>query len=484
MLEKYIEKNIFRQIYLCQQLYQKKEITLQDMAERLNVCTITISNDLDLLEESFESEITSFEKSRSSCRASFDPSYSLLELTQRIYRRSDFLRVLNDFLKGDTHWSEIAEKEFLSTSKIYQIRATIFSFADELGYLLPNHQIQFPEKDLRCLLLTIARYTGDCSAIPFNKLVASSAEKLIDYVEKHFFARDYPLDEREMIVLGIQLSSQRARHAPIAFSNEEKESAEQTPLFRLLREGLKTLEFAVCANEHELFFIYSLFNARNYLCNNLELLKKDFEVVYQNHIQRYPEIEKLLRELRTSLNISLENELLFKKAFLPFIRSTWADMQLFQPDLLYLIDKDQQSFYQAIQTVLKKWSAASQASIRWNDNLVRKLTVTLELLRKNNFAEKTELYIVAPSDFNFLYYRKRIEALLDDHFLISYMIYNTLNEVVDDVFFCSKRLIVCDTALYQKGLGSENTLIFPVSLKTIDKTCFEINRIVHSIEKA
>ncbi|MBO0454136.1 helix-turn-helix domain-containing protein [Candidatus Enterococcus murrayae] len=483
MLERYIEKNIFRQVYLCQQLYQKKEIDLQTMAERLKVCTITINNDLLVLNELFNQEITTFKKNRNICKVSFDPTYPLLELTQRIYRRSDFLRVLNDFLIGNTHWSEIAEKEFLSTSKIYQIRANIFSFSEELGCLQQNHSFAFSEKDLRNLFLAIARYTGDRSAIPFNKVIAAAAEKLIDYVEEHFFARYYPTNERELIILGIQLSNQRARHFPILFSEKEKASARQTPLFKLLREGIKNLDSTICANEDELFYIYSLFNARNYLCNNLELLQKDFEVVYQNHIQRYPAIEELLQELRFSLNISPENELLLKKAFLPFIRSTWADMQLFQPDLIYLLDKEQQTLYQTIQTILEKWSAACQTTIHWNTNLIRKMTLILDLLLRNTFDEKIELYIVAPSDFNFLYYRKQLESLLDDHFVISNMIYNTLNEVVDDVFFCSKRVIVCDTALYQTDLGSENTLIFPVSLKTIDETCNEINQIVRPNEK-
>ena len=207
MLERYIEKNIFRQVYLCQQLYQKKEITLQAMAERLNVCTPTITNDLEALKESFTQEIISFERTRNTCKLFFDPAYSLLELTQRIYRRSDFLRVLNDFLIGNTHWSEIAEKEFLSTSKIYQLRADIFDFADELGYSCSKQQLKLPEKDLRYLLLAIARYTGERSAIPFNKMIASAAEELIDYVEEHFFARDYPESEREIIILGIQLSN-------------------------------------------------------------------------------------------------------------------------------------------------------------------------------------------------------------------------------------------------------------------------------------
>lgn len=251
----------------------------------------------------------------------------------------------------------------------------------------------------------------------------------------------------------------------------------------MIQAGIKNLQSSICVNEDELFFIYSLFNARNYLCNNLELLQKDFEVVYQNHIQRYPEIEELLQQFHFSLNIPLENELLLKKAFLPFIRSAWANMQLFQPDLIYLLDVEQKELYQTVQTILIDWSTRYRPNIHWNDNFIRKMTLTLDLLRKNTFDEKIELYIVAPTDFNFLYYRKQLENLLDDHFTISNMIYNTLNEVVDDVFFCSKRIIVCDTALYQADLGSENTLIYPVSLQTINNTCYEINQLVRPIEK-
>lgn len=484
MLKRYIEKNIFRQVYLCQQLYQKKRISIQLMAERLNACTVTINNDLDLLKETFGQEIATFERTRDTCFIAFDSTYSLLELTQRIYRRSDFLRVLNEYLKGNTHWAEIAEKEFLSTSKIYQIRKDIFTFAKELGYPYSSHAIDFPEKDIRYLLLAISRYTGDASAIPFNKMVATAAEELITYVEEHFFARAYPENEREIIISGTLLSSQRARCFAIHFSEEEKQMAQQTPLFALLQTGVKKLTSSIFTNEEELYFIYSLFNARNYTCNNYELLQKDFEVVYQNHIKRYPEIERLLQQLRSSLEIPAENELLLKKAFLPFIRSTWANLQLFQPDLIYLKDRHQLQTYQEIKHVLNQWSNTCCTSIQWNENLVCKMTLILDLLRKNSFNQKIELYIVTPSDFNFLYYQKHLSDLLDErHFVISNMIYHTLNDVVDDVFFCSRRIIVCDTALYQQNLGSENTLIFPVSLQTIDETCFKINQLMHPTEK-
>ena len=159
-------------------------------------------------------------------------------------------------------------------------------------------------------------------------------------------------------------------------------------------------------------------------------------------------------------------------------------MQLFQPDLIYLVDKEQRTMYQEIQKILEQWSTLNQTNIHWNENLIRKMTLTLDLLRRNTFDEKIELYIVAPSDFNFLYYRQQLETLLDDRFIISSMIYNSLDEVVDDAFFCSRRIIVCDTALYQADLGSENTLIFPISLKSTTETCFKINQTARSVEKS
>ena len=122
------------------------------------------------------------------------------------------------------------------------------------------------------------------------------------------------------------------------------------------------------------------------------------------------------------------------------------------------------------------WAQQNQQSIRWNDNLVRKLTVLLSLLPDAEKSEHLEVYIVAPSDFKYLYYRQQLEERLDEHFTLSNMIYHQLNEVVDDVFFCTKRMIVCDASLYQEGLQTENTKIYPVTFSTLASVILAINQ--------
>lgn len=483
LLENYIEKNIFRQTFICHQLYLKKKISIKETAKALDSCPTTINNDIEVISEVLSEEIADFEHLGNFCIMNFKVKSSLQILTQKICKRSNFLLVLNDYLLGSLNWTEIAEKEFLSTSKIYQIRTQVFSFAEELGYLNDNKKVSIPEKDLRYLLLSLSIYTGDRSAIPANNIIKNASERLITFVEKHFFSRVYPHDERQIILLGIQLSCHRARHSEITFSFEEKEAAKKTPLFNLITAGLKALNISICANEEELFFIYSLFNARPYLCNNLELLKKDLEVVYQNHIHRYLPVENLFNQIKVTFKISKQDEILLLKAFLPFIRSSWANMQLFQPELFYILKKDQLDIYYNLLELLNTWAKENNQNIKWNDNLVRKITLTIDVLKGDILDEKIDLYIVTPSDFKFLYYKRQLNAILDDHFNVSDMIYNSLDEVIDDNFFCSKRIVICDESLLSENSCSNNVKIYPVSINSITEKCFEINKSVRLRKK-
>ena len=47
MLERYIEKCVIRQVYLCEQLYEKESVLIDRLAEQLDVCPATIINDID-----------------------------------------------------------------------------------------------------------------------------------------------------------------------------------------------------------------------------------------------------------------------------------------------------------------------------------------------------------------------------------------------------------------------------------------------------
>lgn len=329
MLEHYLEKNIFRQVYLCEQLYDKKTLQIHDAAEQLEVCPVTVRSDLDTIIDLLEPHIQLVEKGRNSCTIIFDHSYSQLELTQTIYQNSNFLSILSQYLTGERSWSAMADSVFISLSKVYTIRNDLMKFLTEMNYLTKDGETIIPEKDYRYLLLAIIRYTNQTQLVSITPPLERACQQLINYIERHFFSRNYPVEEKQLIQLGIAIGLQRAKTNPVFFTSEEKELAQHTPLFQLIHTGLQQNDFSLCRTEDEQFYVYSLFNSRNYLSNSLELMQKDFTVVYQNHIKYNPLIDHLAQRLSNTLKLSSEDQLLFEKAFLPFIRSTWADTQIF-----------------------------------------------------------------------------------------------------------------------------------------------------------
>lgn len=482
MFDKYIEKNISRQVYLCERLYEQRQLRVKEAAEKNNVCSTTIHHDLAILQERFPEELVLEKCGRDQYQAEF--TLPLTDLRWQLCRGSDFLRCLRRYLAGAASWQEIAEAEFISQSKAYQVRSQVQAFFEELGYQRLAERYLIPEKDYRSLLLALDYFLGDQEAFQENQQVGRACEQLIGYVEQHFFLRRYPETERRRIFQGIKIGIERGRKHPVHFAKADCQQAVGTPLFQLLQQGLQTLDAGLCCGEAELYYLYSLFNARSYLCNNFELLKKDFAVVSRNHLFNCPQFRNLVEELQSGLGIAADNELLFTKALLSFVRSTWGDLQVFQTEQLCLLSPKQQPVYQKLLAILATWSQQYGINSRWNQNLLRKLAATCSLLMENDQLGIPEVYIAAPTDFAYLYYRQKLELLLDDRLHVSDMICNRLEELTDDVFFCGQRLIFCDASLYQADAGSELTQIFPITMESAPQVIMDVNRLLYQAPTA
>lgn len=474
MFDKYIEKNISRQVYLCERLYEKRQLRVKEVAEKNDVCSATIHHDLAVLQERFPEAVVIKKCGRDQYQADF--ALSLPELRWQLCRESDFLRCLRRYLVGEASWQEIAEAEFISQSKVYQVRSQVQAFFEELGYQKAAERYVIPEKDYRSLLLALDYFLGEQAVFKENQQVGLACEQLISYVEQHFFLRRYPENERRRIFQGIKIGIERGHSQPVVFPSADCEHAARTPLFQLLQKGLQTLDAGLCCGTTELYYLYSLFNARSYLCNNFELLKKDFAVVSRNHLYNCPQFRDLVEQLQSGLGISADNELLFTKALLSFVRSSWGDLQVFQTEQLYLLSPKQLPVYQKLLAILEQWCRQYAINSRWNQNLLRKLAGICDLLTEQGQRGIPEVYIVAPTDFAYLYYRQKLELLLDERLRVSDMICNRLEELTDDVFFCGQRLIFCDASLYQADAGSELTRIFPITMESATTVILEVNR--------
>lgn len=466
MLERYIEKNILRQVYLCEQLFEKQAIDIDEVAEQLTVCSVTINHDIENVIGLLQYCISDYAKSKNTCSVHFKAGISLMELTQFIYAQSYFLKFLCYHLEGKTNYTELAEEEFISISKVYGLKNTIHQFFTDCGYEITGDKVVIPEKDYRFLVLTLIRYTNWSAYREKEDQLEASCEHLIRYVEERFFYRKYPYEERRLIHRGLQIAYARQKEHLVSYDPVEMLAAQKIPLYKLVEKGLKEIEPAVTFEENEIFYVFSLFNSRIYTSNNLEMLRKDFDVVYDYFVNKKPELLYLIARLEETLQVPLSDNLLFKKSFLQFVRTFWGDCQVFLPEKLFILNQEQEEVFTKVLAVFDHWRARYQIQVRWNYNLMRKFIASLTLVFYETKSDAIDLYIVAPTDIKYLFYREAVDKIADKRMKVSDMIYSTLDDLMEDIIFCNKRVILCDYTKYHETHFSASTTVYPISLST------------------
>ena len=67
--------------------------------------------------------------------------------------------------------------------------------------------------------------------------------------------------------------------------------------------------------EEDIYYIFSLFNSRNYTNENMELLRKDFEVVYKNFVLNDLSLNELILQILPVAEIDDADNFIFKQSF-------------------------------------------------------------------------------------------------------------------------------------------------------------------------
>lgn len=353
VLEKYIEYSIIRKVFLCEQLYELSKINIKNSAEILDVTIPTVISDLEYLMECLEYCIESKKKRKNCFIVVFKQGIVLSELTQFLYNQSYVLKFLSHYFNGNFTSTILSDLEFISLSKVYNVKKIIFDLFKENGYLKEN-KIFIPEFDYRNIILALVRYIDWAGYEIRNQDVQKSIMRLINYVEENFFKRRYSKEEKNFIYRGIEIAIGRKKF-PLEFNKKEKKRIEKKPLFILIAKGIFDEREYLELQEEDLYFIFSLFNTRNYTNQNMELLEKDVEVVYENFILKdddYNELVELILSCVSSIDI---DDLILKRSFLHFIRTIWADGQIFLPEKIYLLSKGEKVLYNIIIDILEEW---------------------------------------------------------------------------------------------------------------------------------
>lgn len=472
MLESYIEKNILRKVHICEHVFEFQEIEMDELADQLEVSTPTIQHDIESIIDQLDYCIESVTKDHHIYCIIFKSGISRSELTQTIYQSSYFLRFLAHYFEGEFSSTQLAEDEFISLSKVYAVKKIVLDFFKENGYLTEK-QIIIPEFDTRNILLALTRYIDWQGYEQPQAKIQESIEELIHFVGKNFFDRRYCLDEQTYIIRGIEIAIGRIDH-PIDFSAIDKKAAQEKPLFQLVKAGLE-MQHELSLQETDIYFIFSLFNSRNYTNKTADLLKRDFAIVFNSFVRENPSLQELILIIGQKIPaLDPENEI-FQRAFLQLMRTTWADGQLFLPETLQLLTNQQKPLNQLIIEILNTWQSEHHYNLRWNQNLIRKFTRSISILlpRTANSSPK-EIFIVSDNPFKQMYYRERLAAVVNEPHKINPTIYHSLDELKSEFLYSCERVVFCDTCVYHTGRETTQTTIIPISFRNIDLLVSEL----------
>ncbi|MEJ4474283.1 hypothetical protein SJ900_08095 [Enterococcus faecium] len=483
MLENYIERNIFRKVYLCEQLFEFQEIDIEQTAISLRVTTPTILHDLESLAECLEYCIKEQVREKHKYKLVFKHGIALSELTQFLYGQSYFLKFLSYYFNGIFTSTELADLEFISLSKVYTIKKIVLDFFKENDYL-KNKEIIIPEFDSRNILLALVRYVNWEGYENKNPYVEEACNELIDYVETHFFKRRYSEDEKSFIIRGIEIAIGR-KAFPLGLKEEDKKSAETKPLFQLVCQGLEEQKGILDLQEEDVYYIFSLFNSRNYTNENMELLRKDFEVVYKNFVLNDLSLNELILQIISIAEIDDAENFIFKQSFLQFVRTLWADGQVFLPERIYLLSEKEQLLYGKIVEILEEWKKKNQIQLRWNENFIRKFVKSLSLINSEQAGrQEIEIFVVSESSVKQFFYRTQFHLYAEEGIAeINLILFRSLEELPDECLCAKKRVVLCDAASYQNGLETEKTKIYPISLKGANIHLYHIAQELHLLKK-
>lgn len=464
MFEEYIEKNILRQLFLCEQFYTKKELDLALLSELLGVCKTTLLNDINCLKKELATEIVQTKRKRDTYSMYFAPSVPLFSLLQKLAVHSLFLKTCRLFLDGETDYIQLTEKEFISVSKAYCLRKQVLAFLSRCGIHIENHQPIFTELEHRLLQLTLSLRLGWQSNVPSPEALLAYEHFLSDVLEKSH--RSYDEENLEILRLGFLISMERGKTASISFEPKFCDYLQERPVWQYIQDAWQATPLKNHLDESELLFLGVIFNCCDYSFQSLASIEADFQHLHQAFIIENRDIQVLIERFEQHFQQTFLGNKAFERALIYLIRSAWDNYQLFLPGKLHVLSPCQKKLFEELQDLISEWSDALPYDLAINPSLLRLFTIEFSgLLRLNR--TQIHAYIVTDSDVKYLLYKDTLEAVTTCKIHISPTIYNELSPEMQRSADRENKKILCEHALLTPDLSVSKNII-PISIDTLE----------------
>lgn len=467
MFEDYLEKNILRQLFLCGQLYHKKEIDLDELSHLLQVCKTTLLNDIKAIRTELKDEIIYSHREKDTCSLYFDPTIPRFRLIQKLARPSLFLKTCQLYLENEPNYLQLTEIEYISVSKAYSLKKQVLAYFEDCDIQIQHHSPRFTEIERRLLLLNVTYRTG---TLKIPTLPADYFLAIDEFIESVTFnsRRIYDKDNREILRIGLLISYLSQKKHPLSIEQDFIAELQKRPIYQYVMDAWHTTKLKHYYQENEVYFALILFNLSDYGFNSYQAIEEDFCHLHQVFIEDSQSIKQLITQFESYFNRKFIGNRAFERALIRLMRTAWDNYQLFVPEKFYLLSPEQQSLLAEIQPLFNQWLAQLPYRLRLKINCLEAFVIELSGILRIN---KTKLHvrIVTNSDVKYLIYREALESVTTFDMEVDPVVYQHLDEAIKSAAQQENTRILCEKTLYTPEAEQFPTIV-PVSVDTIEKS--------------
>lgn len=459
MLEKYIEKDILRQVKILEYFYERRQLTMQELIDDLNVNKKTIIKDFSKIEQSIENMAYFKATDKGKIKFHLIEDKSSLELVKKIYNRSLFLRTCCRYLMGEKKCITYVEEEYISVSKAFKLRKEVQNFLKVSGYLDEEEMETKNELKKRFFLLSIWMRSNllDKYILKEKYLMATEiATKILKY-----FNKITNLREKDLFIKGVYLMLNSSGLDTI--SRQVLEIDEDDSIIEDLSLLIEDIIFIEKVEIKYLMILFYLLpsNFSNYSVITMDLKLQENYLLKQKEIFEYTQLfEKYFR-------VRLSNESVFLKVMIYFVLCSYFDIQSYLLEPHIIITQEQVKTFNNIKKLTMEWKKnhpIETSKYNVTESLLKRMTLDMDFFLNEYQKKPILLTIVAKNDISHILFREYIiECINCTKITIDDVLYYSLSDVK---YYPRKwrHVIVCEESLMSekivKNIGSE---IIPIS---------------------
>lgn len=462
MIEKYVEKDILRQIKVTEYLFELKRIQITDIADFLDVSKVTIKRDIEKI-LFIEPKIKIVFENASTIEVKFWKNATRYELIKKLYYQSNFLRVCSYYLLGETNYLKIVEKEHISIAKVFNLKKKVEEFFIASGIMNDSREFIEDELKYRTIILTIWMRIDIFNERIDSKIFFSAEQIVRNFVKE--FGNTLNGREKHFFKLVVYLSLKR-QDKNINVRKQDLKFINKGILYPKIVQILSGYEL----NEEEIAYIARMYHLLNQNLDNYQYLEIDYEFNRSEFIDNIPEILELIHRFETHFNRELLRDIMFEKPFLRFIISTFLNRQMFLVEKHYFLGEQQRNLCPEIEKIMLEWGDKYSIPMNLSNKTTEKFCLQVSEVLLHNSNKKWNVFIVAEDEYSHIAYREWIERKLNtEHIMVNNSLYYSLEDlpVYIDV---NSSLVICErTLMNDLDEMIRDSKTFPISLYSINE---------------